>query len=260
LRIPAFLVLFLWFCAGAIAQTEPGYRKTGRASFYAKKFHGRRTTNGERYHNEKLTAAHRTLPFGTLVRVTNVRNGRSVVVRVNDRGPFVKDRLIDVSQAAAHELGMVAAGTAPVKVEVVGSSSVSPEPETETVAQTSAPIEPRPMRVINTAYHPAPKALPEPAIKPHYEPGRVYTTKGTVAQVSGYGVQLGAFQQIENALSLCRQLAEKQVHKVFIRVDKRTKTFGVVAGSFNRRKDAEAYVASLKDQGLEEGMVRKFED
>lgn len=95
----------------------------GRASYYGKRFHGRKTASGERFDMNALTAAHRTLPFGTMVRVTNAGNGRSVVVKVNDRGPFGdRSRIIDVSQAAAEALGMLQAGIAEVVLEVVGAA------------------------------------------------------------------------------------------------------------------------------------------
>lgn len=91
----------------------------GLASFYAPRFHGRPTASGELFDKEALTAAHRTLPFGTLVRVKNLRNGRSIVVRINDRGPFWPGRIVDLSVGAARALGFLRAGKAPVKLEVV---------------------------------------------------------------------------------------------------------------------------------------------
>ena len=91
----------------------------GSASYYAARFDGRRTASGERFSNSDLTAAHRTLPFGTKVRVTNVATGRSVVVRINDRGPFTRGRMIDVSRAAADELGLVARGHGTVELAVI---------------------------------------------------------------------------------------------------------------------------------------------
>jgi rare lipoprotein A len=93
---------------------------TGAASWYGSKFHGRRTANGERFDMNGMTAAHRTLPFGTKVRVTNQRNGRSVTVRINDRGPFSGNRVIDLSRGAAESVGMVRSGVAPVRLEVLG--------------------------------------------------------------------------------------------------------------------------------------------
>jgi rare lipoprotein A len=91
----------------------------GAASWYGDKFHGRRTANGERYDMHKLTAAHKTLPFGTKVRVTNRENGKSVVVRINDRGPFVGKRVIDLSRGAAAAVGMIQRGIAPVSIEII---------------------------------------------------------------------------------------------------------------------------------------------
>ena len=90
---------------------------TGRASFYGERFRGRRTASGERFNPDAMTAAHRTLPFGTRLRVTNTRNGRSVTVRVNDRGPFSRGRILDLSRAAARQIGMIRSGTARVRLE-----------------------------------------------------------------------------------------------------------------------------------------------
>ncbi|MBD2530950.1 septal ring lytic transglycosylase RlpA family protein [Nostoc flagelliforme FACHB-838] len=92
----------------------------GIASFYGYDFAGNRTASGQRFNPEAMTAAHRSLPFGTKVRVTNTRNGRSVVLRINDRGPFIRGRIIDVSTGAARVLGMMGSGIAPVRVEVLG--------------------------------------------------------------------------------------------------------------------------------------------
>ena len=94
--------------------------KGGRASWYGPGFHGRTTANGERFNQNAMTAAHRSLPFGTRVKVTNLNNGRSVIVRINDRGPFAKGRVIDLSKAAAGVIGMLNSGTAPVRLQVLG--------------------------------------------------------------------------------------------------------------------------------------------
>ena len=91
----------------------------GMASYYGEKFHGRKTANGETFNMYKMTAAHRVLPLGTVIRVTHLTNGRRVVVKVNDRGPFVEGRVLDLSFAAALELEMVAAGSAEVMIEIV---------------------------------------------------------------------------------------------------------------------------------------------
>lgn len=100
----------------------PGTVEKGEASWYGERHQGRRTANGERYDMYRLTAAHPSLPLGTKVLVTNLQNGRSVEVRVNDRGPTVAGRIIDLSYAAAQRLGAIAAGTIPVTVRVVSTS------------------------------------------------------------------------------------------------------------------------------------------
>lgn len=96
---------------------------TGRASWYGKDFHGRPTASGEPYDMAALTAAHQTLPFGSRVRVTNLANGRSVVVVINDRGPYAKNRLIDLSHAAAKRLGIIEDGVAEVRIDVLAEGT-----------------------------------------------------------------------------------------------------------------------------------------
>jgi len=104
----------------------------GKATFYSKRATGTRTANGERLHHDSMTCAHRTYPFGTLLRVKNPANGREVVVRVTDRGPFVRGRIIDLSWGAASKLGIIAQGVAMVEIEPVGKNSGIPyRPEEE---------------------------------------------------------------------------------------------------------------------------------
>lgn len=107
--------------ASSAPATIASHLGTGTASFYADRFHGQRTASGEAFDNTAMTAAHRTLPFGSLVRVTNPATGASVVVRINDRGPFTRGRTIDLSRAAAEQLGMVRAGHARVELELVAN-------------------------------------------------------------------------------------------------------------------------------------------
>jgi rare lipoprotein A len=133
-RIAALVVVSLLFLLPLAALES----ETGEASWYGPGFHGRRTANGEIFDKEALTAAHRTLPFGTVVRVRNLDNGRVVVVRINDRGPFARDRILDLSEAAARELDMMATGTAPVKLEILSAG------ESGTAVAPAAPPPPSP--------------------------------------------------------------------------------------------------------------------
>lgn len=124
----AMAIVLLALTLSACGSAEPrsrssappsGYTESGQASFYGDEFHGRKTANGERFDQGKLTAAHKRLPFGSMVRVTNIQNGKSVLVRVNDRGPFVAGRIIDLSSSAFRHIASLSAGVVPVSIEVV---------------------------------------------------------------------------------------------------------------------------------------------
>ena len=132
MRTPVFIMLVCLaiapfpasasFFSSKAKNTNPGQRQfvqTGTASWYGNAFKGHKTASGERYDPEDLTAAHRSLPFGTMVRVTNLRNARNVVVRITNRGPYVKGRIIDLSHAAASRLDMIHSGITHVRIEVV---------------------------------------------------------------------------------------------------------------------------------------------
>ena len=115
------LAILLALLSGCASRDQPtdfdGYRTEGQASYYSSRHHGRRTASGERFDMHALTAAHPSLPFGSRVKVTNLANQRSVVVRINDRGPYARGRIIDISRAAAERLGMLKSGVAAVRVE-----------------------------------------------------------------------------------------------------------------------------------------------
>lgn len=121
----------------SVLDSSAGYRKRGTASWYGKKFHGHKTSNGEVYDMYGMSAAHKALPLPTYVRVTNLDNGRQVVVRVNDRGPFHGSRLIDLSYAAAYKLDMLKGGTARVEIEAI--TATAPRLSTSTVNYTGPP-------------------------------------------------------------------------------------------------------------------------
>jgi len=119
----SFVIYHLSFSVSARAQ------QSGKASFYAKRATGSRTANGERLHHDSMTCAHRSYPFGTMLKVTNVLNGRQVVVRVNDRGPFRRGRIIDLSWGAAKAIGMISHGVVPVTVELLRRATIPFKPE-----------------------------------------------------------------------------------------------------------------------------------
>ena len=153
-------------------RASPNRDQVGVASWYGRQFHGRRTANGERFDMNALTAAHPTLPLSTVVRVTNLDNGRSVAVRINDRGPFARGRIIDLSHAGARALGFEAQGTARVRVTVVDRSTLTAEREGDdrdgrgsAAATTSRPPGPRPRRRRDD---PRSRGRGRPAARPSY--------------------------------------------------------------------------------------------
>lgn len=125
------LVFFLslvssWGLVASSSTNTPSLRGEiwyGNASWYGRRFHGKKTSNGEKFNKNKLTAAHKTLPFNTRVLVTSLKNNKSVIVRINDRGPFVGDRIIDLSEAAAKELGLKDQGVTSIRMRVVDLNS-----------------------------------------------------------------------------------------------------------------------------------------
>ena len=116
---PVAVLLFLFTLTGCRLLPWGGHVQKGTASWYGNEYHGRATASGEIFNENAMTAAHRSLPFGTLVRVKNLQNDRTCVVRINDRGPFIRGRIIDLSKRAARELGMLAAGVVPVRLEIL---------------------------------------------------------------------------------------------------------------------------------------------
>jgi len=194
-------------------KTSNGYQAEGYASWYGKKWHGRKTSSGERYDVAGMTAAHRSLPLPTYVKVTNLTNGKKVVVKVNDRGPFHSSRIIDLSYAAAAKLGIVAQGTAKVMVEAI---STSIKAEQSIIAKGESLF----------------KASKQ-AAKERY-------------------LQLGSFSIRENALSLVKdieQLTNKPVQVSSI-VKENQSFYQVKVGPFVTDDDAQPLIQSINSLGL----------
>ena len=188
------------------------YKARGIASWYGRRYHGKATSSGEPYDMYAMTAAHTTLPLPSYARVTNLKNGRSVVVRVNDRGPFVESRIIDLSYTAAHKLGVLAGGNAMVEVEAVipgGSGTIAaPAPRTPAPAETP----------------------PVPAVNPQIP---------VAAESSGYYLQLGAFGSKENAENfLSRMKAQVGGLADNLRIHSDGGLFRVHAGPYGNQSEA----------------------
>ncbi|AXE21734.1 septal ring lytic transglycosylase RlpA family lipoprotein [Runella rosea] len=139
---PFYLILLLsFFTLNSASAQLLGKEEQGKASFYNKMFDGRQTSSGEKFNQKELTAAHRSLPINTMIEVTNLSNNKSVIVRVNDRGPFHHTRLIDLTRAAAEHLGFIKSGIASVKLRVVGMEGMILLGQNEIITDTGDIIE-----------------------------------------------------------------------------------------------------------------------
>lgn len=205
------------------------FSQRGHASWYGRRFHGNPTSNGERYDMYAMTAAHPTLPIPTYVRVTNLENGRSVIVRVNDRGPFLRGRIIDLSYVAAHRLGYINSGSANVQVETIthrdievamarGVPAVPGLAGGTAIAQAPvAPVSVAPAPMVATspqfmpvaAIVPGAQATPGPLVQPPPLPAAAAPTVQPIpvaAQEQGAYLQLGAFSTPANAETLVARI------------------------------------------------------
>lgn len=216
------LGLALAACAGPATTVVPwpppsGDGQVGLASWYGKDFHGRRTANGEIYDMYQMTAAHKTLPLGTWVEVIHLETGRSIQVRVNDRGPFIAGRIIDLSYGAARILGLLGQGVAPVRIRTLAAGPTA-------VAAATPPAPPL------ASGPPAPPALP---------PGR-------------FTMQLGSFTSRENATALARTLQQRfnGVYVVPAGIDGET-VYRVRMGTYPNRQEAQTAAQAVAGAGFD---------
>jgi rare lipoprotein A len=211
-----------------------GSSETGIASWYGDPYHGRRAANGEIYDMEKLTAAHRTLPFDTWVRVQNLTNGKTVDVRIQDRGPFVNHRIIDLSRAAAREIELIGPGTAKVRLTVIASSKV----HAAAVPRVDVPVA-----------RPAPRATAPPPLAPTAVPVAI-----TEAEL--FAVQIGSFQDRGKAESLAADMREKYgTARVVVR-DGKPALYRVLVGEENSNEKATALADRMRPDGVNGFVVR----
>lgn len=219
------------------------YHERGIASWYGRKFHGQRTAIGETYDMFAMTAAHPTLPLPSFARVTNPANGKSVIVRVNDRGPFLHDRVIDLSYAAAHRLGIAQNGSGEVEVDSLLlddmlASAAPALPPVASVAATIGPATQTPASVAQTAPLPGAPPIAGTAL-PQATPAALVESVPVAASGTGYVVQLGAFGSNPNAQAFAGRLANQlPALGVEARVRQVNGLFRVFVGPYTIREDA----------------------
>jgi len=190
-----------------------GQIQEGKASFYADKFEGKPTASGEKYKHGQATAAHKSLPFGTKVKVTNLDNNKTVVVRINDRGPFVAGRIIDLSKSAANTLGFVQQGLANVKIEVVDPGDGKGSGQAKPIGN---------VRV---------------------EERELYDFEVSKTSATGFGVQIGSYQELVNLVRIAENLKASYKKKVSVQVKvlNGVKIYTIILGKFPNREKAETY-------------------
>lgn len=232
--------LLLLFAMFYYLHSQAQITEFGLASFYADKFDGRITASGEIFDQKKLSAAHRTLPFGTTVKVTNLENRKTVTVVINDRGPFIKDRVIDLSKAAADELGFIKAGVTQVKLEVLNLSS----------SERTTSIAPKHQIVISRASAESRSQATDKESSVASEGLEYYSLKSELTVPSGFGIQVASYQEAANLMKLCDELRQKTNKEVIVQVSKQadSKLYRVILGTFPSREAASSYLDKYKRQ------------
>lgn len=192
--------------------------QTGKASFYADKFEGVPTASGEKYNHNKLTGAHKTLPFGTKVRITNLGNNQTVDVIINDRGPYVENRIIDLSKSAAEKLGFINQGLADIKLEVLDPGD----------GKTSDPI----------------KTVDHVVV----EENEYYDFQISRLKPKGFAVQIGTYQELVNLMRFSENLKNSYKKQVTVQVKilNGIKYYGLILGQFPNRAKAEQFRVELQ--------------
>lgn len=284
-------ILFALLFFSCISTLSLQAQEIGLAGYYSDEFEGSTTAYGERYDKNKLTAAHKTHPLGTYLRVTRLDNKKSVVVRVNDQGPYVSRRIVDVSRAAAKKLDMISDGEAEVQVEVVGSDKTK---ETQTVKSTTVaittpgPVTPTAERITTTApptrevtapkaevRHPVLQEKGEVTAKLSKEKSLPQADKGTLvrdnynayglykiavqrSKSAGFGIQVVSVSTYESAVAKVVELQGKWFDNVLLSISKGEDglpDYKVIMGPFKTEIAAQNYLVSLKKKYKIAGFV-----
>ncbi|MEM1324627.1 MAG: septal ring lytic transglycosylase RlpA family protein [Bacteroidota bacterium] len=270
--------------------TSLSAQEFGRASYYADSFQGLKTASGELYNNQELTASHNSLDFGTLVKVTRLDNQKSVIVRINDRGPFIKGRIVDLSKAAAQRLDMVSAGVAEVKVEVVGKNAKQAKPiqvasktsvdKPKTTSTRSTPsgystTQPKRLKektketpvgiATRGAETTAKGASPEATVaisdakmlRGQYTQYGLYKIQVMQPEKKGFGVQVGSYSSYDNVMQQIAMLQKKWFDDILVSIEPSAKgpQYKVILGQFETEAAANTYRKALKSKHRMNGFV-----
>ncbi|HYG04007.1 MAG TPA: septal ring lytic transglycosylase RlpA family protein [Chryseosolibacter sp.] len=212
IRLLLFAIIIIGF-APAFSQTQ-----SGKASFYADKFEGAPTASGQKYRGKKLTAAHKTLPFGTRVKVTNTANNKSVEVVINDRGPWVDNRVIDLSRAAAEKLDFINQGLVEVEIEVLDAGDGKTSDPEKTIDHVTV------------------------------DEKEFYDFEIARLNPNGFGIQIGTYQELVNLMRLADNLKNSYKKRVTVQVKvlNGIKYYALIVGQFPSRSKAENFREQIR--------------
>jgi rare lipoprotein A len=242
IKISIFTALLMIISPFGFAQNKES--QTGKASYYADKFQGRKTSSGEEYDQNKLTAAHNTLPFNTKVKVTNLKNNKSVIVRINDRGPFSKGRIIDLSKAAAEKIDLIRDGVAEVRIQIIteNENNTKPEPDPEPSTENDNT---RTDEKIITKSNPL-------------ATGKVYDISGKIVHPKGYGIQIISVSNKDNLIEELGKVNNK-FKNIYIEAAKvkSSVVYRILIGSYQSSGEAKKDLPKVKKQGYK-AFVKKY--
>lgn len=221
--------------------------ETGKAKFYDDSFHGRKTSFGDVYNKDDLTASHRSLPKNTLVRVTNMSNSKSVVVRINDEGPFVDGYVTELSRKAAEMIGILRKGEGRVKLQVVTRENLKPQ-KSEAQAKASKPAPKQKLNVLEEAKE--------------MEVGGLYKMQVLKLEPKGFGVQIATYSDYDGVLTQIAALQDNWFKGAMVFVDEKEekRRYKVILGPFFTKPEANSYEQSLKKKYGIKGFVVSLEE
>lgn len=233
----------------ALVLSQMGFSQTqkGKASFYADKFEGRPTASGEIYKHNLSTAAHRKLPFGSKVKVTNLENNRTAIVTINDRGPFIRGRIIDLSRSVAESLDILNNGVTDVEIEVLdGNVEASNTAEYE----SKPPVEKEEKEDVRKVIKETNSENFESSSKNTLEEREFYEVSVNEVSPDFFGVQIASFRESDNLLRLANRLKVSYKSEVLIQIKTidETKVYTVILGEFRNRRSAENFKEKMLDK------------
>ena len=210
-----FTIIFTFILSLSL-NAQSTFPEYGKASFYADNLVGKITASGEKYKHNELTAAHKSLPFGSKIRVTNLTNGKSVTVRINDRGPYKKDRIIDLSKRAAEKLDFVETGITDVKIELINSN--------ETTTDT-----PKKKSTVKDIF-------------------KYYEVSAKICEPGSYGIQIASYSDSGSILKTISDFKSKYDLPIFVQesLDNNGKKYRLIVGKFDSRKEAESQIVNIQ--------------